>query len=345
MQNLDQWMQGILNQFYQFVHALIRDNYDYNRFGSEGESSFRLANHTAYLKFFIDNYRLFFQSRQLLADETSRMVFDSLVLYRLLGHLHVKLGTCTPEYWKQLQEESQYKIADTQDGTQSMFGALSIFEFPFEGERVRIKSWGVFYQFMLRQYYLQRNGINIRPERGDIAIDAGACFGDTAVAFAASVGESGHVYTFDFMPDHLRVIRENIAMNNYQNRITVIEQAVGEQDRVFGNTSGRGGFFPGMRATEEFPMCRLDSFWKVTRGGQQIDFIKMDIEGSELAALKSGEELIRTCKPKLAISAYHRIEDLIILPQWIAGLGLGYQLYLDHYTIHSEETVLYAKVI
>ena len=74
----------------------------------------------------------------------------------------------------------------------------------------------------------------------------------------------------------------------------------------------------------------------------RVDFIKMDIEGSELAALRGAEETIRRWRPKLAISLYHRYEDFITIPAWIDALGLGYRFFLDHYSIHAEETVLYA---
>ena len=74
----------------------------------------------------------------------------------------------------------------------------------------------------------------------------------------------------------------------------------------------------------------------------RIDFIKMDIEGSELAALKGGENVLRRDRPRLAISLYHRIDDFFAIPLWIDGLGCGYRFYLEHYSIHGEETVLYA---
>ena len=52
---------------------------------------------------------------------------------------------------------------------------------------------------------------------------------------------------------------------------------------------------------------------------------------------------IRRWRPNLgAISIYHRPEDFFVIPAWIDSLGLGYRFYLDHYSIHNEETVLYA---
>jgi hypothetical protein len=74
----------------------------------------------------------------------------------------------------------------------------------------------------------------------------------------------------------------------------------------------------------------------------RIDFIKMDIEGGELPALKGAERVLRSFKPKLAISVYHNLRDFWEIPQWLNDLKLGYEFYLRHFTIHHEETVLFA---
>ena len=68
----------------------------------------------------------------------------------------------------------------------------------------------------------------------------------------------------------------------------------------------------------------------------------MDIEGSELDALKGAEHSLRRWRPKLALSLYHRPEDLFSIPLWLDSLDCGYSFFLDHYSIHTEETVLYA---
>ena len=68
----------------------------------------------------------------------------------------------------------------------------------------------------------------------------------------------------------------------------------------------------------------------------------MDIEGSELAALRGAVTTLSTFRPKLALSAYHRPLDIIDLATYLSGLNLGYRFYLDHFTDHLEETVLFA---
>ncbi len=62
-----------------------------------------------------------------------------------------------------------------------------------------------------------------------------------------------------------------------------------------------------------------------------------------LQELRGEEGSIARFKPKLAITAYHSLEDFWEIPQWIAQLGLEYQFYLRHFTIHEEETVLFGE--
>ena len=75
----------------------------------------------------------------------------------------------------------------------------------------------------------------------------------------------------------------------------------------------------------------------------RLDFIKMDIEGAEMHALIGAEKSIRRFCPKLAIAVYHRTQDLWEIPEWLDKLDLGYRFYLRHFTIHQEETVLFAQ--
>ena len=77
---------------------------------------------------------------------------------------------------------------------------------------------------------------------------------------------------------------------------------------------------------------------------ESVGFIKMDIEGAELSALSGAIETIRKHKPKLAIALYHSVNDFVEIPKFIDDLNLGYNFHLGHYTIHSEETILFASI-
>lgn len=76
--------------------------------------------------------------------------------------------------------------------------------------------------------------------------------------------------------------------------------------------------------------------------GERVTFIKMDIEGSELEALKGAENTIKNFKPKLAISLYHKKEDLFEIPAYLLEIQPEYKFYIRHYTTTTDETVLYA---
>ena len=78
---------------------------------------------------------------------------------------------------------------------------------------------------------------------------------------------------------------------------------------------------------------------------RRIDFIKMDVEGAELRALRGAEQTIRTFRPKLAVSLYHKRDDFIVIPSYLDCLDVGYEFFLGHYTIHREETVLFARPV
>ena len=75
---------------------------------------------------------------------------------------------------------------------------------------------------------------------------------------------------------------------------------------------------------------------------RKVTFLKMDIEGSELAALRGAERIIREQRPKLAICVYHKPEDMWEIPGFILNCHPDYKLYLRHYSISYTETVLYA---
>ena len=78
--------------------------------------------------------------------------------------------------------------------------------------------------------------------------------------------------------------------------------------------------------------------------GEAVSFIKMDIEGAERAALRGAEQLIRRCRPDLAICVYHSISDLFEIPLYIHSIVPEYRLYLRHHTPVFCETVCYAVI-
>ena len=311
----------------------------------QSPNAFFYERHAEYFLFVLNNAEPFFHARQLLADERSRELFDRLVLFRMLGHLHVRLPFNTPHNQAQAAAAQKLWTQDTADS--GPFGPLAIFTVPGSEQELRIKGWkeNVMWTFLYRQYFFERDGVKIEPSRGDHVIDGGGCFGDTAINFADIVGAAGHVYVFDPLPRHCAIMREQLEMNPaLAPRITIFPSGLADAANGLGPLPLDDVINPGARVVPDaMPLTTLDD--TVAQSGvPRVDFIKLDIEGSELGALQGGESTIRRFRPKLAISLYHRPNDFFSIPAWIDSLDVGYRMYLDHYTIHQEETVLYAMV-
>ena len=73
-----------------------------------------------------------------------------------------------------------------------------------------------------------------------------------------------------------------------------------------------------------------------------MTFLKMDIEGAELNALKGAEKTIRKNRPTLAICIYHSNSDLLEIPLWIMSLQLPYTYYIRHHNVGPYDVVFYA---
>ena len=66
-------------------------------------------------------------------------------------------------------------------------------------------------------------------------------------------------------------------------------------------------------------------------GGEQVDYIKYDVEGSEKEALLGSKSTIQAHSPKLLVSLYHRSEDLFVLTELFKELNPDYSLYLRRF--------------
>jgi FkbM family methyltransferase len=82
---------------------------------------------------------------------------------------------------------------------------------------------------------------------------------------------------------------------------------------------------------------KLDDFI----GNFEATHINMDIEGSELQALKGAEEILKKSRPKLAISVYHRPSDIVDIPIYLFTVLKNYDWFMRCYGANFYDTVLY----
>lgn len=103
-----------------------------------------------------------------------------------------------------------------------------------------------------------------------------------------------------------------------------------------------GIFMGGARVCESGKVSiETDSIDNVLQG-EKVTFIKMDIEGSEREALIGACKTIQKDKPKLALSIYHKPEDILEIPHIIYTYNNNYKFAIRQYASNMFETILYA---
>jgi FkbM family methyltransferase len=139
----------------------------------------------------------------------------------------------------------------------------------------------------------------LRP--GDVAIDGGANIGYITAEMAASVGPTGHVYAFEpSRACHALLARLAAQAGNIEIVAGAVSSRTGagaffDTERVF--TSGYGVLGdiskPPDAIPYDVPTWALDDFC-AERGVARLRYLKLDVEGSELAALRGAERLLHT---------------------------------------------------
>jgi len=342
----NQFKLEILRALYQDLAEQQSDNFAPERFNLNGvdcSELFLIDRHVGFLDWFTRRYESIFFASRCFADRKSRELYLEILRYRLAGHLHVRINADAARVG---ERRAAFHAAFTGSpsilGTTGMFGGLMHFDAEWEGVTYAIDSVGyeLAAALVYKQYFFERDGIVIRPEPGDVVIDGGAFTGETSVIFGTSVGPSGHVYAFDPVGDHIDICRHNFAQAKLTN-VTLVER--GLSDRTLDAPPVRvGQYSPGWHVDgSTVPLWRIDDFVRANALAT-VDFIKMDVEGSEIPALRGARETIARFRPKLAISIYHRPDDFCDIILLLQSFDLGYRFSLDHYTIFDEETVLYA---
>lgn len=172
----------------------------------------------------------------------------------------------------------------------------------------------------------------------EVFVDCGAFDGDTMKAFIkATKGRYQHIVCFEPVEEfHQRLKKRGqgknvtaICAGVYKETTTLHFNADGGKGSAISSASEHTIAIP-VRAIDDVPECNNSTF------------IKMDVEGSELDALKGAKQTILRNKPKLAICIYHMQRDFVEIPNYIHNLVPEYQLYIRHHSFSINETVLYA---
>lgn len=174
-----------------------------------------------------------------------------------------------------------------------------------------------------------------RVDWADTFVDCGAYTGDT-IAHLMKIRGKDVKKIFAFEPEYGNYRRLQLNLKRYSGIVTMYNSACGENTGKIGFSGQNMGGHLTNKAESNVTICTID---EAVDGN--ITFIKMDIEGSEREALKGAENTIIKNKPVLALSVYHKLEDIYRIQKDIEDMHIGYRFALRHYGNTISEYVLY----
>jgi FkbM family methyltransferase len=293
-------------------------------------------------------------------DEQSRDLLLRFLAYRALGPAHVRLQLEPIPYRRSINAMNAQMAENV-----GLHGVGSMpFEWQFHlynlaragfplhvlGQPLPLAS-----TFLFSQYAYRDAQAGAHPRPGDVAIDAGGCWGETALWLAHAVGAGGHVHTFEPAPRNRDLLNRNLQLNPlHANRVTVWDHVLGAQrgETVWlANRMAAGATVRDELAkvhswdqTDQALELQTESIDELIIGGaiERVDFLKVDVEGADLGVLQGAAETIRRDRPRLAIACYHKPDDLVRIPDFVASLGVEYRWYLQCSTMTDIDTVAFA---
>jgi FkbM family methyltransferase len=291
-----------------------------------------------------------------IGDESSRELFLRWLAYRALGPAHVRIQL-EPEPYRRavIGLSAQAMVAPTVARLPGLPMEWQLHHYDFNGLGLPIQAIGpplpLASTMIFSQYAYRDPAAAAAPRPGDVAVDAGGCWGDTALWLAHVVGPLGRVHTFEPTPGNRRLLDHNLSLNpGLAERITVWPDPLGALpgERVWipdvvaaGATMQAQAPDDPQRRMIELPIQSIDAL-VASSGLPRVDFLKVDVEGADLGVLEGAAETIRSQQPRLAIACYHKPDDLVTIPDFVATLGVRYRWYLQCSTMTDVDTVAFA---
>jgi len=181
---------------------------------------------------------------------------------------------------------------------------------------------------------------------GDLAIDIGAAVGDSTLPIALACGKTGAVIAFEPNPFTFAILGANAVLNPRRTNIIPIPYAATDSDKSLVFDYGNPWFANGADHTG-VSVWRHGSFFSIPVEGRRVEailrarvgdrlerlrYIKTDVEGHDLAVLRSLEGLIREFRPfiKSEVGKFAPAEDRAGMHRLLTGLRYTIRLKEDN---------------
>ena len=176
----------------------------------------------------------------------------------------------------------------------------------------------------------------------EVYVDCGAYIGDTFQEYCNHNSFPKIAYLFEPDKNNLCRIEELVPKYERSTDVRIIRKGLYKHSGELYFKENKNGSSSFLAEESVEGSVKLDVTTIDDSIDGKVDFIKMDIEGSETDAILGAKRTISTFYPKLAICIYHYINNLWDLPLMIHEMFPEYANYeVRHYTNNFSETVLY----
>lgn len=189
----------------------------------------------------------------------------------------------------------------------------------------------IFTRFQDNPHCYECPGLQIQA--GDFVLDAGACEG--FFTLFALQKDASHIFAFEPEPKLANSLKETFKTNS---KVSVIESALYSNSEKSVLSSGlEYGCTAKIDPNGEHKILTtsIDDFvakYSIDR----LDFIKMDIEDTEVQALQGSINTLLKLRPKLSIAVYHSYENAIQIKQFIQRHAPKYKVWFGGCYLHEK---------
>ncbi len=163
---------------------------------------------------------------------------------------------------------------------------------------------------------------NVHFQPGDIVLDVGADYG--SVTFEALRAGAKTVVAIEIAPAKWECLERTFAKEIAEGRV-VLERAGAWDSESTLELGGDSVVLERGSQKQKVRVTRIDQM-VAELNLPRVDFISMDIEGSEKPALRGAENTLKQFRPRMAIASEHLPDDITAIPQTVRGMVPGYEV-------------------
>lgn len=170
-------------------------------------------------------------------------------------------------------------------------------------------------------------------ENIDVFVDCGGYHGETSTYFINNNPNYKRIYFFEPFPAAMLIAKNELSSQN----VDFIQKAVYCKSGVLKMTTNReDGNSISLDGEILIETCEMDDVII-----EKVDFIKLDIEGSEMDALFGAAKIIKAYQPIITVAIYHKQTHFWEIPQYLLTLIPESKIYLRHNNDGIYETILH----